>query len=182
VTHTQDSQFTVPSPGTYAIDAGRSTVAFTTRHFFGLGAVRGTFALASGRVQVAAEATQSSATAVIDVDSFSTGSGARDKVVRSAKYLNSPAHPRITFVSTAVQVTDAGYLMRGDLTVKDTVRPIELAVEKPEHEAGGIRLRATTRIDRYAFGIVVDKGITGRHLDLSLDILAVPTAANITGE
>jgi polyisoprenoid-binding protein YceI len=180
VTHTADGQLSTPASGTYTVDAERSTIAFTTRHFFGLGAVRGPFALASGQVHVAAETMQSSATAVIDADSFSTGNGARDKVVRSPKYLNSPAHPRITFVSNAVHVTDTGYVLRGDLTVKATAQPVELVVEKPEYGAEGIRLRATTRIDRYAFGITVDKGMTARHLDLSLDILAVPAATSTT--
>jgi polyisoprenoid-binding protein YceI len=182
VTHPADDQITIPAPGTYTIDAERSTISFTTRHFFGLGGVRGTFALASGRVHLAAEPTQSSATAVIDADSFSTGTGARDKVVRSPKYLNTAEHPRITFVSQAVQVTDTGYLMRGELTVKGSAQPVELAVEKARESSDGIRLRATTKIDRYAFGITADKGMTGRHLDLSLDILAVPAAANVTGD
>ncbi|WP_369172968.1 YceI family protein [Streptomyces sp. R28] len=180
--HTPDDQPTTPAPGTYTIDAGRSTIAFTTRHFFGLGAVPGTFALASGQVHVDAEPTLSSATAVIDADSFTTGSGTRDKVVRSPKYLDTAKHPHITFASNAVQDTGSGYVLRGELTVKATTQPVELAVEQPECGAEGIRFRATTRIDRYAFGITVDKGMTARHLTLSLDILAVPAVGNTSGE
>ncbi|MFD7577508.1 YceI family protein [Kitasatospora sp. NPDC059817] len=180
--HTSDDRPTTLAVGTYTIDAGRSTIAFTTRHFFGLGAVRGTFDLTSGQVHVAAEPTQSSATAVIDADSFSTDSGTRDRVVRSPKYLGTAAHPHMAFASNAVQSTDTGYVLRGELTVKATTRPIELTVEQPEFTADGIRFRATTRIDRYAFGITVDKGMTARHLTLSLDILAVPAVGGIPGD
>lgn len=181
MTHAADDQLIVPAPGTYTIDAERSTITFATRHFFGLGAVRGTFTLVSGRVHVATDPTQSSTTAVIDAGSFSTGTGARDNVVRSPKYLNAAAHPHITFVSNAVQATGTGYLLRGDLTVKAVTQPVDLTVEKAQKGPDGIRLRATTRIDRYAFGITVDKGMTARHLDLSLDIVAVP-APNVAGD
>ncbi|MEV8325305.1 YceI family protein [Kitasatospora sp. NPDC056731] len=180
--HTSDDRPATLAVGTYTIDAGRSTIAFTTRHFFGLGAVRGTFDLTSGQVHVAAEPTQSSATAVIDADSFSTDSGTRDRVVRSPKYLGTAAHPHMAFASNAVQSTDTGYVLRGELTVKTTTQPIELTVEQPEFTADGIRFRATTRIDRYAFGITVDKGMTARHLTLSLDILAVPAVGGIPGD
>lgn len=180
--YTTDDQPTAPAPGTYTIDAGRSKIAFTTRHFFGLGAVQGTFALASGQVNIAAEPTQSSAMAVIDADSFTTDSGTRDKVVRSSKYLDTTTHPHITFASHAVQDTGTGYVLRGEVTVKATAQPVELTVEQPEHGTDGIRFRATTRIDRYAFGITVDKGMTARHLTLSLDIVAVPATGNTPGE
>lgn len=178
MTHVPDSQLTTPAPGTYTIDTGRSTIAFTTRHFFGLGGVRGTFALASGQVHIAADITQSSATAVVDAGSFSTGHAVRDKVVRSTRYLDAPAHPRITFVSNAVRVTDTGYVLRGELTVKAVAQPVELAVDRPEYGTDGVRLRATTRIDRYAFGVTAQKGMTGRYLDLSLDLLAVPATGS----
>ncbi|MEU9462612.1 YceI family protein [Streptomyces sp. NPDC048312] len=177
-----DDRPTTPAPGTYTIDAGRSTIAFTTRHVFGLGAVDGTFALTSGQVNIAAEPTLSSATAVIAADSFTTASGARDKVVRSPKYLDTATHPHITFASNAVQDTGTGYVLRGELTVKATAQPVELTFGQPEFGAEGIRFSATTRIDRYAFGITADKGMTARHLTLSFDILAVPATGNTPGE
>ncbi|WP_229071007.1 YceI family protein [Actinoplanes sp. DH11] len=177
MTHTADDRVALPAPGGYTIDAGRSTVTFATRHFFGLGAVRGTFSLSSGQVHVAADPTQSSATAVIDAGSFATGNDTRDKVVRSSKYLDVATYPRISFVSTAVREAGAGYVVLGELTVKAAARPVELAVEKPAPEAGGIRFKATTRIDRYEFGITADKGMTARYLTLSLDILIAPAAA-----
>jgi hypothetical protein len=37
---------------------------------------------------------------------------------------------------------------------------------------GGLRCRATTRIDRHAFGITTGRGLIGRYLDVELDILS----------
>ncbi|WDT90451.1 YceI family protein [Streptomyces sp. SCSIO-PteL053] len=180
--HTTDAQPTTPHPAPTPSTPTQHTITFTTRHVFGLGAVDGTFALTSGQVNIAAEPTQSSATAVIAADTFTTSSGARDKVVRSPKYLDTATHPHITFASNGVQDTGTGYVLRGELTVKATAQPVELTVGQPEFGAEGIRFSATTRIDRYAFGITVDKGMTARHLTLSLDILAVPATGNTTGE
>jgi len=42
------SDVQLPAVGTYRIDPSTSTITFTTRHMFGLGAVKGSFDLNSG--------------------------------------------------------------------------------------------------------------------------------------
>lgn len=54
-----------PTPGTYAIDPGRSRVRFDTPHMFGLGLVHGTFDIDHGEITVAEPVTGSTAEAVI---------------------------------------------------------------------------------------------------------------------
>ena len=44
---------TTPQPGHYDIDPDRSRVTFATRHLFGLGRVKGGFAIRGGTVDVA---------------------------------------------------------------------------------------------------------------------------------
>lgn len=56
----------IPATGTYRIDPADSSVSFTTRHLFGLGAVEGTFGVLSGEVTIADPVTASTARAVID--------------------------------------------------------------------------------------------------------------------
>lgn len=90
---------TLPPAGTYAIDTTRSVIRFYTRHIFGLGRVRGSFAVRSGRIEAGASPGRSSAAAEIDAGSFTTGNGTRDHAVRSARYLNVERHPTILFVS-----------------------------------------------------------------------------------
>ncbi|MEV5161640.1 YceI family protein [Streptomyces sp. NPDC053728] len=176
MSQTAANSLTVPAPGTYTIDPGRSTITFRTRHVFGLAGVDGSFSVLSGRIRIAAEAAESDATAVIDAASFTTGNDTRDNVVRSDKYLATAAHPHISFTSDAVRESQGSYSLHGELTVRATTRPVELLIEEarsePRSGAEEISFRATTKIDRYAFGITADKGMTARYLTLTLDIVA----------
>jgi polyisoprenoid-binding protein YceI len=53
-TVTQPAAIMAPAPGSYRIDAVRSAITFTTRHLFGLGAVRGSFELRDREIHVTA--------------------------------------------------------------------------------------------------------------------------------
>ncbi|MBM7441020.1 YceI family protein [Streptomyces sp. HB132] len=174
MSQTEANALTVPAPGTYTIDPGRSSIAFRTRHVFGLAGVDGSFSVLSGQIRVADEAAESGATAVIDANSFTTGNGTRDDVVRSDKYLATATHPHITFTSDAVREAQGSYTLHGELTVRATTRPVELLIEQSRSGPDGISFRATTKIDRYAFGITADKGMTARYLILTLDVVASP--------
>ena len=80
----QDPTATTPQAGRYRIDPSRSTVAFKTRHLFGIAPVRGTFTIAAGTVDVADPTAQSSIQVDIDTASFHTGNQQRDAAVRSS--------------------------------------------------------------------------------------------------
>jgi len=58
---TQSAAIAAPAPGTYRIDAARSAITFTTRHLFGLGAVRGRFDLRDGEIRITGPLDESSA-------------------------------------------------------------------------------------------------------------------------
>jgi polyisoprenoid-binding protein YceI len=164
------SSTTLPviAPGTYRIDPKHTIIRFTTRHLFGLGGVRGTFAVRDGTVVVAADPRQSRATAVVDAASFDTGNPRRDKDVRSTNFLAAEAYPDISFTSTELAADAAGnWTLTGSLTVRDATSNLTLILG----DASGHRFRATTRIDRYAFGVTRGKGMAARYLDLDLDIV-----------
>jgi polyisoprenoid-binding protein YceI len=98
----QDRPATTPQPGRYEIDTGGSTVRFRTRHLFGLAPVRGTFAIASGTIDVAEPLVGSAVYAEIDAASFRTGNGQRDATVHSPRLLDTGRHPLITFRSEEI--------------------------------------------------------------------------------
>ena len=50
--------------------------------------------------------------------------------------------------------------------------PVALTIVESTTTDEGLTLLATTRIDRYAFGITASRGMAGRHLDLTLRLLA----------
>ncbi|OLF13032.1 hypothetical protein BLA60_07265 [Actinophytocola xinjiangensis] len=163
---------TTVEAGEYRVDAAASTISFTTRHMFGLGAVRGTFALREARVDVADDPARSSVRAVVDAGSVDTGIEARDRAVSSAVYLDAARHPDIVFVAGGAQGAGEDWVLRGQLTVRGVSAPLDLRVEQVRVDGSQVRVVATTVVDRFAFGITAARGMTGRRLRLRLEVVA----------
>jgi polyisoprenoid-binding protein YceI len=168
-------------PGDYDLDPQRSAVRFRTRHMFGLGPVRGTFAIRSGALRAADPLAASTVYAEIDAASFSTGNSQRDRAVRSPRYLNAARYPVITFAAHDAVPPDpvlpdtvpndprpvAGDV-RGTLTVRGVERPVTLAVSSAEQTGAEVAVTATMHVDRFEFGLTAQRGMTGRHLEFEL--------------
>jgi polyisoprenoid-binding protein YceI len=169
---TQPAAVAAPAPGTYRIDAARSALTFTTRHLFGLGAVRGRFELRDGEIRVAGPLPESSARAVISAASFHTGNASRDSAVKSARLLDAGAHPDITFTTRRLDQADGRWVLHGLLSVRGNAHPVGLLIEEAQPAGQELRLRASVRVDRYDFGVTSYKGLAARHLDFRLDIVA----------
>ncbi|WP_263172596.1 YceI family protein [Streptomyces sp. SCSIO ZS0520] len=159
-------------PGTYEIEPGASTVRFATRAMFGLVPVRGSFALREGRITVSEPVEESSVEVVIDAGGFDSGNRKRDEHVKSADYLDAAAHPGIAYRGTGVSRTAEGATLQGELTVKGVTRPVAVTVGAVAVEGRRLTARGTATVDRYAFDITTAKGMTGRRLTLTLDIVA----------
>jgi polyisoprenoid-binding protein YceI len=153
------------APGTYRIDPTRSTVAFAVREL-GLITVRGRLPVHAGTVVVAEDRRRSSVTATIDVNAVDTGNARRDKDLRTPRFLDTGAHPTITFESTGCVPRDGGWEVSGTLVVRGTAGPVTVTVTE---EADGT-LRGTARVDRYACGVTAGKGLISRWVDVSLVI------------
>jgi polyisoprenoid-binding protein YceI len=158
-----------PALGAYRLEPGESTIEFVTRHFFGLGAVRGTFGLRDGVVHVAEPVEASTVRATIDAHSFHTGVAARDNTVRSSQYLDTARFPDITFVADGVQ---DGQVLRGTLTVRDRAEPLDVRIDEVRVLDQRLQLRASAEVDRYAWGVTAMKGMTGRRLRFTLSLVA----------
>lgn len=162
----------VPAAGRYRLDPGRSSVAFRTRHLFGLAAVAGTVRVASGEITIDPGVPRASVTATLSASSFATGNRARDRDVRSARFLDTERHPDITFTAGTLHQAGGRWTLAGELTVREVSRPVTLVVESAEAAGAGFRVRATTRIDRYAFGLTAAKGMAARYLGIELTVAA----------
>ncbi|GAA1368592.1 YceI family protein [Streptomyces beijiangensis] len=165
----RDHTTTAPPLGRYRIDTGASAVVFRTRHLFGLAPVRGTFAVRSGTVDIAEPLGASAVRVEIDAASFTTGSGARDGAVRSARFLDTARHPVLTYATDGI--TEAA--LTGTLTVCGVSRPVTLAIEEYAMTPEGFTARATTRIDRTEFGVTASRGMAGRYLEVELTVSCV---------
>jgi polyisoprenoid-binding protein YceI len=158
-----------PTLGTYRIEPGESTIEFVTRHIFGLAPVRGTFTLRAGVVHVAEPVEASMVRATIDARSFDTGNAARDDTVRSPRFLDTAAHPDITFVAKDV---GPNQVLRGTLTVRGRGEPLEVRIDEVRVLGHRLQLRASAEVDRYAWGVTASKGLTGRRLRFTLSLVA----------
>jgi polyisoprenoid-binding protein YceI len=168
----------IPPPGRYVIDPARSRIGFTTKHQFGLGTVRGSFAVRSGEVTITDPPAGSTLRAVADAASFDSGNKAREKKVLSKTLLDVERHPDIEFVSTAVTDNGAGtWTLRGVITARGGRAPAEFTITQATKSGSGFAVVASGRVDRYAHGITAMKGMAGRHLDLTAEIQVRPAPA-----
>lgn len=160
----------IPAPGTFQLDPAHTRVGFVVRHLV-VSKVRGSFREVAGEITIAEDPQESSVTAVIQAASIDTGVADRDGHLRSGDFLEIEKYPTISFRSTGVaDVSGDTFTLRGELTIKDVTRPVELAVE-----FGGIDrsfgrelvgFSATTEIDREDFHVTWNKTLDNGGLML----------------
>lgn len=146
------------------IDLAHSAIHFSVRHMM-FAKVRGTFDDWKADLSLDPhELTRSSVEADIDASSIDTGVEDRDNHLRSADFLDVEKYPRIRFKSTAVEKAGDKYRVKGDLTIRDTTRPVTLEVEAlgtGKDPWGNQRMgfSASTRINRKDFGLAWNQAL-----------------------
>ncbi len=165
---TEQAEFSATKPrlGRYDIDPESSSVAFRTRHLFGLAPVRGRFRIRAGTVDVTEPASESRVFVEIDTASLRSGNPARDASVRSARFLDARQYPVMVFVAEEMDGQD----LLGTLTVGAVARPVRLRVQVSGVSPGSFTARATVRLDRTEFGVTASPGLAARHLSVSLEV------------
>ncbi|MEV7680222.1 YceI family protein [Streptomyces sp. NPDC056909] len=116
--------------GEYTIDPAHSTISFTVRHAM-VTNVRGSFNEHEGTLNLDGS-NPAASTASIDVSiaSVDTGIPDRDGHLRSADFFDAETFPKMSFRSTSTEQIDAEtYRVTGDLTIKDTTRPLTIDLE-----------------------------------------------------
>jgi polyisoprenoid-binding protein YceI len=162
--------------GTWQLDPYHTQVEFSAKHL-GMMTVRGQFDELSASGDIDPEHPEASLVeATITTASVRTNNAIRDNDLRSSNFLEVEKYPTIHFKSTSV--TPAGgdhYTLTGDLTIKDTTRPVTLDVTRygefndPGMMGHRIAYGATTKINRRDFGLSFSMILDGR-LVVSEDI------------
>jgi polyisoprenoid-binding protein YceI len=113
--------------GTYTIDPAHTRIGFVARHAM-VTKVRGSFNEFEGTAELDSQHPEkSSARLTIDAASIDTRNAQRDEHLRSNDFLAMDAHPKITFVSTAVrQTSEETFEITGDLTMKGTTNSVTI--------------------------------------------------------
>jgi polyisoprenoid-binding protein YceI len=147
----------VPQPGTYNLDPSHTTVDFVARHLM-VTKVRGTFPKVSGTIVVAEQPADSHVEVTIETASVTTRDETRDTHLRSADFFDVEKFPEMRFVSTRVVPEGDDWVLEGDLTIKETTRPVRLNLEflgAVSDPWGGTRLgfSASAEVNREDFGL-----------------------------
>lgn len=149
--------------------------------------VRGTFDELEGTVQVPADGELEGAgvEAVIEAASINTGQEDRDEHLRSEDFFNAEQYPELRFESRSVErVGEDELLLKGDLTIRDVTREVELEVTELGSGTdpwGNERMgfSATTEIDRRDYGLTWNQALetggvlVGNDIKITLEVQAV---------
>jgi len=164
----------------WTLDPVHSEVNFKVKHMM-ISTVRGNFSA----FDVTAETTEDDfKNAAInfsaDASSVSTGNEQRDGHLKSGDFFDVENFPKITFESNELRKSsDKGdYVLAGNLTIKDTTKPVELEVEFGginKDPWGNIKAGFTveTKINRKEFGLTWNAALETGGVLVSDDVSIV---------
>jgi polyisoprenoid-binding protein YceI len=131
--------------GLWRVDRPRSTIEFRVRHF-GVATLHGRFESFAGHVD--ADDNGLLISGHVDVGSVETGNAIRDARLRS-EFFDAELHPAIS-----LRARDAGAShLRGQLTIRGAMRPVELELTMERVDDDAVRARAETGFRRSDFGL-----------------------------
>src|SRR5213593_5236486 len=172
----------IPPVGTYEIDRVHTVVGFVARHM--LSKVRGQFTEFTGTIEVGDSPQDSRVEVEVKTASITTHTEKRDQHLMNGDFLDVEKYPELRFTSTALRPTDGtSFELDGDLTIKDTTRPVTLSGEflgwGPDMEGQPmLAASARTTIDREDWGmtwnVAVEAGgfLVGKKVDLEIEVEA----------
>ncbi|HEX6685571.1 MAG TPA: YceI family protein [Candidatus Limnocylindrales bacterium] len=116
--------------GLYKLDPAHSRLGFVARHAM-VTKVRGAFNDFEGEGFLDGnDPSKSTVNVTIKTESIDTRNAQRDGHLRSNDFLDIPAYPEITFVSTAARQADAEtFELTGDLTIKGVTKQVTIPFE-----------------------------------------------------
>lgn len=160
----------VGTTATWSVDVERSTAGFRVGNL-GVRHVRGTVPVLAGSVTTDGDGRVVAVHAVLDAAGVDTGNGRRDRDLRSPGLLDVAQVPTWSFDGGPAEPDGDGWRVSGVLTVRrpcDVVLSVGAAVPLPD---GGLRLRATTSLDRRDAGVRAPRALVGRQVEVELEVV-----------
>lgn len=133
-------------------------IAPTTKVGFGIykykisDTVSGRFEKVSGSADIT-KGKLSQVNAQIEMSSIQTEHEKRDNHLKSPDFFNVEKYPHMTFMQTETVKISGEFDLKGELTIKDKTLPVVLKVKNN----GNNKFSASTKIDRYKFGVTWNK-------------------------
>jgi polyisoprenoid-binding protein YceI len=179
--------------GTWKFDPYHTQVEFSAKHL-GMMTVRGHFNEVTATGEIYPDhPDRSKIETTINTASIRTHNEQRDKDLRSSNFLEVDKYPTMTFKSTRIEHTGGDrYRVHGELTIKDTSKPITLNVVKYgefNDPAMGHRIgyAAEVQINRKDYGMRFDamldgKFIVSNEVQINIEGEIVEAADEVTSE
>jgi polyisoprenoid-binding protein YceI len=125
-----------------------------------------------------------SITGEVDATTITTFDETRDGHLQSPDFFDTQRYPVLRFASTSVEQSDTELVVRGELTIKGTTRPIELrgTYAGSDDDPWGnerIGLELTGTVDRTAFGLEWNAPVPGGGFLLPNEVTLHATFAAI---
>jgi len=138
--------------GAWTLDSSRTEIGLKSKSMWGMVSVKGVFRQVTGNGTVSA-AGDVSGVITVAAGSIDTKVKKRDEHLRSADLFDVDNHPHITFAVKQVQPSGQGVTVTGDLTVRDTTRPLSFAARVSSTGEAEVALDGEVRVNRADFGL-----------------------------
>lgn len=114
----------------WKIDSAHSDIQFRVKHLM-ITTVTGYFKKFDLEVETENDdfATAKKIVFTADIDSIETHNAQRDAHLKSADFFNAEKNPQLRFEGKKYEVKDGETTLQGDLTIRETTKPITLEVE-----------------------------------------------------
>jgi polyisoprenoid-binding protein YceI len=163
---------------TWTIDTIHSEIGFKVKHLV-VSTASGKFTSFEGKLEADKEDfSDAKISFSADIDSIHTGNEQRDGHLKSPDFFDAATHPKLTFVSTAVEKDGSDLNITGDLTLKGITKSITLnaefgGIEKSLYGQIVAGFELTAKLDRQEFGLTWGALTEAGGLVLSNDVKLV---------
>jgi polyisoprenoid-binding protein YceI len=159
----------LPLTGNWVADPNSAKITFTLDGPFG--DVHGSFSGLKSEFQFdEKDLAKSSITASIDASTVSSGVGLRNTHLRNEEqWLNVAKYPRISFKSTKIEKTDAGFSVSGTLTLKDVSKPIVIPFTFSSSGNSGT-FKGQFSIKRLDYNLGKKGGSVGETIQINIEV------------
>ncbi|RYG20399.1 MAG: polyisoprenoid-binding protein [Chitinophagaceae bacterium] len=113
----------------WALDPTHSELQFKVKHLM-ITTVTGT--LKSFSAELSSEGDEFTGATIAfsgDISSLDTGNTDRDNHLKSGDFFDAEKFPTMDFKSTSMEKDGDNYVIKGDLTIKETTKPVKLTAE-----------------------------------------------------
>jgi polyisoprenoid-binding protein YceI len=146
----------------WSLDTAHSKIGFSVSHLV-VSSIDGHFNEASAKVKLDdGDLTKSEVAVEINAASIETDDEKRDDHLKGPDFFDTKKFPKISFKSTKITKSGAGYKLSGNLTIRDVTKPVTLdaTLSAPVKTPWGKQVRAaklTGKLLRSEFGMKWNK-------------------------